>query len=470
MAEVIVRQAQGSVAPSSPDSGIGVTLDNPIESFAQASGLQSGTPYAFSVFTRDANNNTGAPVSTFASTTAGPSAVTWGTAHRLSATGFSNYSAVATDISDDGDTGFALWDNPDGWLPEAGTYVSWWQNGAWGVGTKLPCNTSVGVPALSNPAAMDSAGTRALVVGVLNSCAWDGTNWTGTSAPYDPGTGFHTEYFGTAISRDATNAIVVWTVISNDYSQNDRVEAAYWNGTSWSIPVVLDPDVEHFALPKVSISDDGTKAVAVWNGLDGVRTARYVNGTWSTSQTLFDTNYSGDPQVAISADGTKAVAGVARQFSHWDSGVWSSPESLDLNGYLPSLRDLRLSADGTRANAVWSQPGAVWSAQRVNGTWQEPELVDGAQDYYDVSNLSTDQTGQFAVLAWFGDQSILSSTRTSAGWSDVAELGPGPGISHSFAPSVWLATPPDGSRTIAGWIQRDGTTSFPMAVVGERSP
>ena len=50
LSSIIVRYAQGDIAPATPTSGTGVTLGAPLASSATVTGLTNGTTYSFSVF------------------------------------------------------------------------------------------------------------------------------------------------------------------------------------------------------------------------------------------------------------------------------------------------------------------------------------------------------------------------------------------------------------------------------------
>ena len=70
LAEVILRRAEGSVAPADPDAGTGVVLDDPLAEAVTDAGLATDTEYSYAVFTRDGAGNTSTTPATVSATTA----------------------------------------------------------------------------------------------------------------------------------------------------------------------------------------------------------------------------------------------------------------------------------------------------------------------------------------------------------------------------------------------------------------
>lgn len=57
LAAVIVRRADGAIAPNSPTAGLGITLSSATATSMTDSGLTPSTQYSYAFFTRDASNN-----------------------------------------------------------------------------------------------------------------------------------------------------------------------------------------------------------------------------------------------------------------------------------------------------------------------------------------------------------------------------------------------------------------------------
>ncbi|MDZ7577448.1 MAG: S8 family serine peptidase [Candidatus Nanopelagicales bacterium] len=69
LAQVVVRRAEGSTAPSAPWKGTDVPLDDLLATSATDSGLKSGTVYSYAVFTVDVAGNVATPGQVISATT-----------------------------------------------------------------------------------------------------------------------------------------------------------------------------------------------------------------------------------------------------------------------------------------------------------------------------------------------------------------------------------------------------------------
>ena len=151
--------------------------------------------------------------------------------------------------------------------------------------------------------------------------------------------------------------------------------AAAVETATWSSPAVnLSAPGQGASNPDVALSADGTKATAVWTRFDGSNdivqsvsaTITGSTATWSTVTNLSapGQNATG-AQVALSADGTKATAiwprsngsnRIVQSVSATITGstaTWSTVTDLSAPGQNASFPQVALSADGTKATAVW---------------------------------------------------------------------------------------------------------------------
>ena len=141
---------------------------------------------------------------------------------------------------------------------------------------------------------------------------------------------------------------------------------------SWSGPVELS-DIGDGWVSQVVVSADGTRATAIWadtGGTGSVRSASAIIAgniaTWGAAQTVSDNAWS--PRVGMSADGTRATMVWELEASDGDyqiqsasatisgtSADWGPASTLDLDepGLYSEGPDVGVSADGTRATAVW---------------------------------------------------------------------------------------------------------------------
>lgn len=222
------------------------------------------------------------------------------------------------------------------------------------------------------------------------------------------------------ISRDGSTAIALWT------GRNVQSSAAHVDeGVATWGPVqdVSPPDGSIARVPQVALSADGTTAVAAWADQDPEqndhvvrsRTATISDGTadWASDAEVLSGQAGGyGPHVAISRDGATAVS----VWTAWSSGAavaqsrtasiesgspdWSPLQDLSAPNGTPGATDVALSADGTRAVAVWAfSKVRSRAASLSDGTpsWGRSRLVSDA-GFGPLLGLS--RRGTAAVAVW----------------------------------------------------------------------
>lgn len=244
-------------------------------------------------------------------------------------------------------------------------------------------------------------------------------SWTET---HDLGPGPYSEPLQLGVSRDGSTAVVVWA-----YGQVRASTARINQGVATWLPALdVSPDGAIARAPQVALSADGGTALVAWavqepDSLEYValsRTAAISDGAadWAgDTDVLSGGAGGGSPRVAISRDGTTAVS----VWTAWSSGTavarsrtasidagsttWSTPQDLSAPNGTPGATVVALSADGTRAVAVWAF-GRVRSraASLSEGTasWGRSRLVS---DVGFGPLLGLSRSGRTAVAVWNRD-------------------------------------------------------------------
>ena len=235
------------------------------------------------------------------------------------------------------------------------------------------------------------------------------------------------------MSADGTKATAVWT--RSDSSNTVQSVSATITGSTatWSSPAVdLSAPGQNASFPQVALSADGTKATAIWRRSDGSNAVQSASatltGSTATWSTVTDLSAPGQAasnlQVALSADGTKATAVWLRRDGSNDivqtvsatitgsTATWSTVTNLSAPGQNATGAQVAVSADGTKATAIWP---------RSNGSNRIVQSVSAT---------------------------ITGSTAT---WSTVTDLSE-PGQNASF-PQVALSA--DGTKATAVWRRSD---------------
>jgi hypothetical protein len=248
---------------------------------------------------------------------------------------------------------------------------------------------------------------------------------------------------------------------------------------------------------RIALSDDGTKATAVWpwnNGTnDIIQTASTtITGSppaWGTV-TVTDLSATGqnakNPQIALSSDGTKATAvwqrnngtnDIIQTASTTISGTpeaWGAVNVTDLSatGGSASYAQIALSSDGTKATAVWTRNNGTndiiqTASTTISGTpvaWGTVTVTNLSADADSAQvALSSDGTRATAVWQWFGGQDYIIQTAsttisgTPEGWGavNVTDLSAYPAGEGEY-PQVALSS--DGTVAVTAWQWTDNST------------
>lgn len=227
-----------------------------------------------------------------------------------------------------------------------------------------------------------------------------------------------------ATSRDGSRPTVVWRELDTStlFSRTGFVTPALilW-GTTDKISV---PGASHAAL---AITDDGLSAAALWRqqvGADSVITSNVstvtgVQATWEGPFLVSEPNgNAGSPRIALSANGNRAVAMwqkvagadtiVQASLGRIVSGqpTWGGRTDLSPLGRDGFSPDVTISSDGARVNAAWTvgSPNAIWaSSANISGllwTWETPKLLAPATSDASSPDLAASRDGDVLGVVW----------------------------------------------------------------------
>ena len=311
-----------------------------------------------------------------------------------------------------------------------------------------------------------------------------------------PQTGNVFPYPQLTLSADGTKATAIWQHRSGSRYQI-RTASAIINGktSNWGPVTNLEPTFGYYTeAAHIALSADGTKATAVWEFNDGITTtirsaSATINGnlaSWSAARTIsYNRDVSAYPKISLSADGTKAIA--VWTFFDFDStiilsrsatisgnsAIWSTIDELyvseSVNGNKsPAFAQIQLSADGTKATALWFQVvkdmqsrSATLSGNTVN--WGPVKDVTAKARRIESPQLALATDGTKATVVWMQDDGFdfISRSRSavisgnSAYWGAATKL-PEAG-QNAIGPKIALSE--DGTKATAVWYQNNGADS-----------
>ncbi len=290
-----------------------------------------------------------------------------------------------------------------------------------------------------------------------------------------------------AVSTDGTRATAIWLRPDGSFNRIQSASATISGNTpTWGTPVTLSEAGQPGSGGRVALSHDGTKAVAIWNRSDGVNNiiqsaTATINGstaTWSAPQDLSSAGQdASSPRVAISSDGTRAIAVWYRSNGVNDiiqaatatisnnTATWSVVQNLSVVGQSANSPDVEMSEDGTKATVVWTRSNGTDSiTQSASATISNNIASWGATSDLSEPGVDTLETelalsadGTMATAVWRRDngtdQVIQSASASvsgnSADWSSAVDLSEA-GQSMVY-PVIVLSN--DGTRATAAWYR-----------------
>lgn len=270
----------------------------------------------------------------------------------------------------------------------------------------------------------------------------------------------------------------------------------------WSAPHTLGVDIGN---PRVAVSKDGTKAIAVWSESNGsivsIRgSVAAISGgriNWGTPQDIAATqHWEPVADVAISADGSKAIVEWEDRLSPQAHSLpeliksatativgkvasWSAPTTISVSA-LAGYQHIALSDDGSRATITWIETISAGDGDYVVqsrsaaissniSSWGATVDVSPRGNYVNSLDFVLSSDGSAATAMWSVglDTSYIQSssayiTVNSAIWSSPKNLTALEAGSAATSPKLALSD--DGSVVVAMWRTNIGLQTAAAAV------
>lgn len=376
-----------------------------------------------------------------------------------------NTTSFATAASNDASRAVAVYRQHDGTYERVQARSL--GDGTWGPTAVLSSSTG---DAESPEVALSASGDSAVAVWVLQ----DGSDTILQSRWFSNGSWGPLKQIGTDsvagdpqvdITSDGQTALVIW----RNGSGADRVIRAAWgHDGAWDAPGDLTVPGTDSVTPRMDLSDDGSRAIALWRrytgGFYNVEATEWSGSTWSPPQWLSANAQTSYPTVelvdagAVAAwvevrDATLRVVSARRAGGQWEQeDVLSAQGS---NSYTPTLDTVGSTAmlawsrdvSGTRVVEASIDPGNGWGAART--------LSRPGESSYDP-HVSLSQNGASAMAVWTAanglDRKVTGSHYANGSWDapiDVSSVGPLAGT-----PAVHVN--PQAGAGLAFWRGREG--------------
>lgn len=259
---------------------------------------------------------------------------------------------------------------------------------------------------------------------------------------------------------------------------------------SWGPVTTLTPAGSNADEPRIAVSDDGTRATAVWWRVEGgssviqSKSAVITGNTavWGAVTTISapGENASG-PQVAISADGTRATVVWTRPSGgsyrvesasaviSGSTAVWGPVSTLSTIGGSAEDPHVALSDDGSTATATWrrldGEDYVVQSASAViNGTiatWGAAIDLSESGVVSLMPQVAVSASGALATVVWFsydGSDSVIRSVSATvsggvASWGTITDIS----ATGQTADNPQVSLSDAGTRATVVWVTTKGS-------------
>lgn len=276
--------------------------------------------------------------------------------------------------------------------------------------------------------------------------------------------------------NNSGNAVAVWR------HQNGTaivIEAATYNGVTWSSPVTISPSVsgQDANEPQVTMNNNGT-AIAIWQRSDGtttvIETSTYNGVTWGPVTTLSPSiagSAAGFPQVSINDSGNAiavwhrfggAVIGV--EYSTYNGSTWSPFGTItSIVGQPATVPKLSMNSSGN-AVTVWTRNIAgtnIIQASTYNGSvWSSIVTISPSTPGLSAGrcNVTMNDSG-IAIAVWRHTNGTVNRVETAtyngSTWGSAATISP-PSTAGQNAENPDVVMNNSGNA-IAAWDRNLGT-------------
>ena len=361
---------------------------------------------------------------------------TWSSAANVSSPDTDSWNPQVL-LAEDGSLSTAIWMHRDGGntiIQSASASLSG-TSASWGTIANL---SATGSDADEPNFSLSGDGTKALSMWqqfdgtnkIVQSSAGTINGNTGTwGAPIDLSQpSLNTYSSQVTISEDGEKGVAIWSRSDTNFDlvESSTVSLAE-NGTSWSSPTILSQENHNSYLPKIAISQDGTKATAIWMDNFGD-----IYSIQSTSASIIENR------------------------ANWGDAGNVSPTNESFNIY-PKLK---LSRDGTKATAIWNvfTIGGFYH-QSSSATILYPAMSPSSQSVTGSIGVAIPPTAAFSTQGLYGTISYSVSPALPTGLSLNSATGVISGISYSaLAPTTYIIT---GIGSMGGTASAEVTLEIP---------
>lgn len=419
-------------------------------------------------------------------------------------------SAILADlaIADDGTRATAIWlkDGGSSLITTTRSATISGVTARWGEATDLTSPTGDNGPP---QIAVSADGTRATatILGAASgrlvlqsrsaSVAGKDASWGGLATVSDVGQDALAASL--ALSKDGRTAIAVWNRYNSSRS-DIRFSTAVIDGptAAWSPPADLSVTGQLAYSPQVALSDDGTRATAVWfadaagGSVVQSRSATLSGGiaSWGTVTPVSEAGQDAEaPKVALSADGTRALT---TWYRVQESGSVVQARAGQITGNVPqwgtistlsSLREqgavapqVALSDDGSSGLVVWTDGDGNNAAVRSrtsslasnDATWSSSVTLSDDPPGAIEPQVGLSADGTRATAIWAGTKSDGIRTRSASISGGQADWGPTTdfAVTGQQPRKPALALSAAGDTALAAWTAGVGSGATVQATAG----
>ncbi len=238
--------------------------------------------------------------------------------------------------------------------------------------------------------------------------------------------------------NDNGDAIAVWQQTS---ATSSNIWASHYDGTSWSVPALIETDDTGSAgFPQINIDNSGN-ALAVWRHHDGTRNNvmanRYTAGDgWGTAALIESVDTDNVSGIKMAMDGSGNALVVWDQYdgnrdniwaNRFDSNTtsWDGAVQIDNNDTGGAYTAQITMNDAGNAVAIWQQRDGIDDNIAANtyiagSGWGTAEVIDNRTERADYMNVAIDANGNALAIWQQSDgafESVYSNYYTAgSGW------------------------------------------------------
>ena len=258
----------------------------------------------------------------------------------------------------------------------------------------------------------------------IQACLFNGTTW---SIPVNLSNSLFNSDEASIGINNSGHALAIWR--RHLSSTTSSIEATFFNGTSWSIPVILS-STNTCDAPTLAIHPSADHAIALWRSSSGFGTlsSSWFNGTtWTPIDDFSPLANPAALSLSMNADDQAIASWISpgSQKTAWTSfydAGWSVPQAISNTNPAVIQIDSAIDSSTNRAGVIWSSLSTIDAAMWSGTEWESVESLVSSATFVIEPDIFFHPTNHSSGAIWRGSLGVQGAVYSSLNWSSPLTL------------------------------------------------